>query len=87
MTDETNKVIELEYPCPWAYKIIGPDKEQMQNAVAEIIRDCRHEISSSHTSQTAKYTCLNVELTVESESQRTAIYEALKAHPAVKMVL
>jgi putative lipoic acid-binding regulatory protein len=28
-----------------------------------------------------------VELTVESESQRTALYEALKAHPAVKMVL
>ena len=43
MTDEKN--IELEYPCPWAYKIIGPDKEQMQNAVAEIIQDCKYKIS------------------------------------------
>ena len=87
MTDEKNKNIELEYPCPWAYKIIGPDKVQMQNAVAEIIRDCKYKISPSHTSETAKYICLNVELAVESESQRTALYEALKAHPAVKMVL
>lgn len=87
MTDEKNKKIELEYPCPWAYKIIGQDKEQMQNAVAEIIRDCKYRIFPSHTSQTAKYNCLNVELNVESESQRTALYEALKAHPVIKMVL
>jgi len=87
MTDEKNKNIELEYPCLWAYKIIGQDKEHLQNAVAQIIRDCKYKITTSHTSQTAKYICLNVELTVESESQRTALYEALKAHPAVKMVL
>jgi len=87
MTDEKNKNIEMEYPCPWAYKIIGPDKEQMQNAVAEIIRDYKYNISPSNVSATAKYICLNVELNVESESQRTALYEALKAHPAVKMVL
>ena len=85
MTDEKN--IELEYPCPWAYKIIGPNKEQMQNAVAEIIQDCKYKISPSHTSAAAKYICLNVELAVESESQRTALYEALKAHPVIKMVL
>jgi hypothetical protein len=87
MNDERNQKIELEYPCLWAYKIIGPDKEQMQNAVAEIIRDCKYKISPSHKSVTAKYICLNVELTVESESQRTALYRALKAHSAVKMVL
>jgi putative lipoic acid-binding regulatory protein len=77
----------LEYPCPWVYKIIGPDKDEMQNAVAEVIRDCKYKISHSRSSETAKYHCLNVELTIESESQRTALYEALKAHRAVKMVL
>jgi putative lipoic acid-binding regulatory protein len=59
----------------------------MQNAVAEVIRDCKYKISHSRSSETAKYHCLNVELTIESESQRTALYEALKAHRAVKMVL
>jgi putative lipoic acid-binding regulatory protein len=87
MTDEKKKKLQLEYPCSWVYKIIGPDKDKMQSAVAEIIRDCKHIISHSRSSETAKYHCLNVKLTVESESQRTALYEALKAHPAIKMVL
>ncbi|NLD80929.1 MAG: DUF493 domain-containing protein, partial [Smithella sp.] len=30
---------------------------------------------------------MNVELTVESESHRTNLYEALKAHQAIKLVL
>jgi putative lipoic acid-binding regulatory protein len=87
MTDKKKQKLRLEYPCPWVYKIIGPDKDEMQNAVAEVIRDCKYKISHSRSSETAKYHCLNVELTIESESQRTALYEALKAHRAVKMVL
>jgi putative lipoic acid-binding regulatory protein len=87
MTDKKKQKLQLEYPCPWVYKIIGPDKDEMQNAVAEVIRDCKYKISHSRSSETAKYHCLNVELTIESESQRTALYEALKDHRAVKMVL
>jgi putative lipoic acid-binding regulatory protein len=87
MTDEKKQNLQLEYPCPWVYKIIGQDKDEMQSAVAEIIRECKYKISDSRSSETAKYHCLNVELTVESESQRTAFYEALKSHRAVKMIL
>ena len=87
MTDEKKQKFQLEYPCPWVYKIIGPDKDKMEAAVAEIVRDCKYKISPSRSSKTDKYHCLNVELTVGSESQRTSLYEALKAHPAVKMVL
>ena len=87
MTDEKKQKLQLEYPCPWIYKIIGPDKNEMQAAVAEIIRDCKYKISPSRSSKMDKYHCLNVELSVESEAQRTAFYEALKAHRAVKMVL
>jgi putative lipoic acid-binding regulatory protein len=87
MTDEKKQNLQLEYPCPWVYKIIGQDKDEMQSAVAEIIRECKYKISDSRSSETAKYHCLNVELTVESESQRTALYEALKSHRAVKMIL
>ncbi len=87
MNDEKKQNIQLEYPCPWVYKIIGPDKDEMQSAVAEIIKDCKYKISPSHSSKSAKYCCLNVDLDVESDSQRIALYEALKAHRAVKMVL
>lgn len=87
MANNEKKKAKLEYPCLWAYKIIGPDKEEMHSAVAEIIRDCKYKISPSRSSETGKYHCLNVELTVTSDAQRTSLYEALKAHRAVKMVL
>lgn len=87
MLDDKKRKVQLEYPCPWVYKIIGPDADEMQRAVAEIICDRAYKITHSRDSKTAKYHCLNVELSVESESHRTALYEALKAHRAVKMVL
>jgi hypothetical protein len=87
MPDNKKQKLQLEYPCPWVYKIIGPDADEMQRAVAEIICDRAYKITHSRDSKTAKYHCLNVELSVESESHRTALYETLKAHRAVKMVL
>jgi hypothetical protein len=87
MTDDEKRKVQLEYPCPWVYKIIGPSEDEMRRAVAEIICDRTYNISHSRSSETAKYHCLNVELSVESESHRTALYKALKAHRCVKMVL
>jgi hypothetical protein len=79
--------LHLDYPCVWIYKIIGVDQDEMKNAVSEIIRDRQCKISLSRQSETAKYISLNVELTVESESHRTDLHEALKAHRAIKLVL
>lgn len=87
MMDNKKRKVQLEYPCPWVYKIIGPDEDKMQRAVAEIIRDRTYKVSPSRSSASANYHCMNVELSIESESHRTALYEALKAHPAVKVVL
>jgi putative lipoic acid-binding regulatory protein len=87
MPDDEKRKVQLEYPCPWVYKIIGPDADEMQRAIAEIIRDRAYKVSHSRSSEGAKYHCLNVELSVESESHRTTLFEALKAHRAVKLVL
>ena len=87
MTGEDKRKIQLEYPCPWLYKIIGSDPDEMRIAVTEIIRDRTCKVSHSRSSKTDKYHCLNVELSVESESHRKSLYEALKAHPAIKLVL
>jgi len=87
MTNDKKRKVQLEYPCPWVYKIIGSDENEMRRAVAEIIHDRAYKITHSRDSKTDKYHCLNVELSVESESHRKALYEALKAHRAVKLVL
>jgi putative lipoic acid-binding regulatory protein len=87
MPDNKKRKVQLEYPCSWVYKIIGPDADEMKLAVAEIIRDRAYKISHSRSSEKSKYHCLNVELSVESESHRKALYEALKAHRTIKLVL
>ncbi len=87
MINHSRQKLKLKYPCLWIYKIFGTDQNQMRNAIDNIVQDRSCRISLSRESETGKYVSLNVELTVESESHRTAIYEALKAHHAVKLVL
>ena len=79
--------VQINYPCLWLYKVIGVDRGKLHRALMEIVRDGHCEISSSNSSRSGKYHCLNLELTVQSEEHRNAIYTALKAHPQVKIVL
>lgn len=87
MSGDNQQKLRLNYPCLWVYKIIGVDQTEMTGAVGDIIQDRPCRISLSRQSETVKYLSLNVEITVESESHRTAVYEALKAHRAIKLVL
>ena len=87
MTENKEKKLQLKYPCAWVYKIIGADQNEMKSAVAEIIQDRACSITLSRSSEKSKYHCLNVEILLESESHRQIIYEALKAHEAIKVML
>jgi len=78
---------QIEYPCLWLYKVIGPDREKLHQALLEIASDGPCDISPSNSSRTGKYHCLNLEMTVQSEEERNSIYLALKSHPQVKIVL
>ena len=84
--DNTCKA-KLDYPCPWLYKVIGTDHDQLLQAIKEIIVDIPCEINISNSSSSEKYLCLNVEITVQNEKERNSIYMDLKAHPQVKIVL
>ncbi len=78
---------EMDYPCPWGYKVIGMDDAGLRSAIAEIVQDIPHSVTPSNRSTSGKYICLNVEILVISEDQRLTIYEGLRRHPAVKIVL
>ena len=79
--------LQLEYPCRWLYKVIGPDQEKLHQALLEIVSNCSCSISFSKSSRAGKYHCLNLEVTVQSEEERNSIYRALKAHPQISIVL
>ncbi len=78
---------DIAYPCPWGYKVIGSDVDRLRSAIAEVIQELPHTITPSHSSLTGKYLCLDVEIVVSSEECRLEIYESLRRHPAIKIVL
>lgn len=79
--------VELEYPCPWVYKVIGREQEELRAAIAEIVQARECLVSLSNSSSGGKYLCLDVELVVLNAEDREAQYCAFKGHAAVVMVL
>ena len=79
--------LELEYPCNWCYKVVGEEREKLEEAIREVVLEREHSITHSNTSRSGKYISLNLDLLVHNEEDRQFIYEALKAHPHTKMVL
>ena len=79
--------LRLEYPCEWQYKLIGRDEGILRDIIREVIQERTCSVTVSNWSRTGKYVCVNLELIVLNEGDRTDIFEALREHPAVKMVL
>ena len=82
-----NKKVEIDYPCRWLYKVIGSDECELQQAIQTVVEGYECRVSLSNSSKKGKYLCLNVEVTVEDEESRNTIFQNLKAHRAITMVL
>lgn len=85
--NDVEQKLELEYPCNWRYKIVGQERALLEKAIQEVILERSHSLEHSNSSRTGKYISLNLDLLVHNEEDRQFIYEALKAHPHVRMVL
>ena len=86
-SNEAKKKPELEYPCNWCYKVIGNSYEELESATKEVLGDREHTLSASNKSKNGKYTSANLDMLVHNDDERQAIYEELKKHKNVKMVL
>jgi len=81
------KKLELEYPCNWCYKVISSEKEALQKAIKDVVQEREHTVSDSNKSKTGKYVSMNLDMLVHNEDDRQFIYDALKKHQDIKMVL
>ena len=81
------KQLELVYPCNWCYKVIASEEETLKQAISDVIKEREHKISPSNSSKTGKYISMNLDLLVHNEDDRTFIFDALKKHQDIKMVL
>jgi putative lipoic acid-binding regulatory protein len=87
MMNENECKPRIDYPCFWVYKVIGRDVEGLRDAIAEVMKGSEHTVTPSRSSKGGAYHCLNVEMTVESEPVRLGLYERLRQHPAVILVM
>jgi len=85
--NEVDQKLELTYPTDWRYKIVGAEREKLEKAVRDVILEREHTLNHSNVSRTGKYVSMNLDLLVQNEDERQFIYEALKAHQHIKMVL
>ncbi len=85
--NERSEKLELEYPCNWAYKLIASEKKALEAAIHDVILEREHTLTHSKNSKSGKYVSMNLNLLVHNEDDRNFIYEALKAHNNIKMVL
>ena len=77
---------EIDYPCPWSYRIIGSDEAQMRVAVREIVGERDYKLELSNESHGGKYRSLELEVVVVDEAQRLAIFDALRKHAQIRFV-
>jgi len=85
--NDSNQKIELTYPCSWSYKLIGYEQEAIEEAVNDVIDDRERSLAHSYNSKGGKYISMNLKLLVHNEDDRNFIYEELKQHSNIKMVL
>jgi len=85
----------IEYPCPWDYKIIGTDESILRQAVNDCLAvamsqaagDREFELGMSRTSDGGKFVSLKLNLMVLDEAERNGIFKSLAEHPAIRIVI
>lgn len=79
--------LDLSYPCSWSYKLIAGEVEALKKAIHDVIDEREHKLTHSKKSKGGKYISMNLDMLVHNEDDRNFIYEALKQHQHIKMVL
>jgi putative lipoic acid-binding regulatory protein len=78
---------EIDYPCKWGYKLVGPNEEALRLAIAEVVEDREHDVTLSRVSRSGKYVSLAVEVLVGDHDERRGLANRFNEHPAVVFVL
>ena len=85
MKEKLNDIID--YPCNWVYKVIGSNFKIVNNAISEVLGEKKYTSKKSNMSSKGAYISMHVELVVENEDIRNTIFNALRQHDDIKMVL
>lgn len=78
---------DIDYPCPWSYRIIGKDENRLRAAIDDVAFALHYSVTRANTSRTGRYLSLHLQVKVDGDEQRRDIFRRLAAHPDVAWVL
>ena len=78
---------EIDYPCDWSYKLVGPSEPALRAVIAEVVEDREHTVKMSRMSRTGRYVSLSVHVRVHDHDERRGMADAFHRHEAVAFVL
>jgi len=87
MIDLSNEKLELDYPCRWEYKLVVLETCDIKKSVKEVVFEREHKIKPSKTSSKGKFKSYSLEMLVHNEDDRKELFELLRKHSDMKMVL
>ncbi|MEA3456466.1 MAG: DUF493 domain-containing protein [Campylobacterota bacterium] len=87
LDDKTQEKPQIDYPTQWGFKLIGKDKDALQECIEEVVGDREHLSSSGNVSKNGKFHSYNTSCVVESEEERDRIFKSFQDHDDVKMVI
>lgn len=92
MTDETSSAETLiEFPCDFPIKVMGEDREQLRQLVADVVSrlapDSPADGWSEKSSRSGRYLSISVTVRATSKQQLDAIYEEFTGSDLTAYVL
>ena len=87
LDDKTQDKPKIDYPCEWGFKIIGRDKEKLEESVKDILSHKEYKCKVGNVSRNGKFHSFNAYCEVENQDDRDKIFKAFEEHKDIKMVL
>jgi len=79
--------IVLEYPIEWRYKTIIEKETNIDDILKPILKERIYKTKLSKTSKDGTYNSYSINVLVYNNEDRIEIYEQIRSHKNVKIVL
>jgi len=87
LDSKTQEKPEINYPTKWGFKVIGKDKEKVEQAIKDVMGEKEHSCKFSNSSKKGNFHSYSAECQVESEEERDKLYKIFGEHDDVDYVL
>ena len=85
------KMPKIEFPCAYPIKVMGLASNDFQQEIVALVQKHAPEVGEEHVkvrpSNNGNYLAITVTIEATGTDQLSVLFEDLKAHSSVKMVL